>query len=167
MKVGIPVVVGFLVLLTLPAALAKDQRTAGLIAAIHSKPPQPCIAKTVEDRSSGIAILPGGKSDEQWRRIMGGFAAVFLEKGAELMAPQNTTAVYTAVFYEEHPINEIGIYGYDFAIPIAAEMFSPRDGLNGRFIVVDGRLLILLWRENSEKTVACFRALEQSLTRHR
>jgi hypothetical protein len=166
MKVSMPVVLGFFVSLTLPAAFAIDQRTAGLIAAIYSEPPQPCIAKRVEDKSSGIAIFPSGKSDEQLRRIMGGFAAVFLEKGAELLAPQNTTAVYTAVFYEEQPINEIGIYGYHFAIPITAEMFSPRKGLNGRFIVVDSRLLILLWRENSEKTVACFRALENSLAKH-
>ena len=90
---------------------------------------------------------------------MGGLAAVFLSKGAVLMAPINTKTVYAAVFYQEKPINEIGIYGYEFAIPIDSSMFKAHGELNGKVFVLDNRMLILLWHESLERTAECFQAL--------
>ena len=106
---------------------------------------------------------PDGESDEQLRGVMGGLAAMFLVKGADLMAARNTTAVYTAVFYTRDPANEIGLYGYEFATPIDATMFEAHGELNGELHVLGNRMLIVLWRERSETTVECFQAISNVL----
>ena len=79
------------------------------------------------------------------------------------MSPNNTQVVYTAVFYEDKPMNEIGIYGYKFAGAISPDMFVAHKELNGQLFVIANRLLILLWHEKYEKTARCFEALKQAL----
>lgn len=129
------------------------------IAKLHANPPPPCIAKRTDDKSSGIAMFPDGNRDEQLRGILGRLAAMFLSKGAALMAPSNTKTVYTAVFYQEKPINEIGVYGYEFAIPLDSSMFKAHGELNGKVFVLDNHTLILLWHESLERTAECFQVL--------
>lgn len=150
----------FLSMLLFQFVAAEDN----LISRLHANAPQPCVAKSTDDRSSGIAIFPQGKSDEELRGIMGGIASIFLSQGAPLMAPNNTVAVYTAVFYEENPINEIGIYAYKFADPIKPDMFTAKEELNGKIFVIDNQLLVLLWHEDYVKTARCFNAIKDSLT---
>jgi hypothetical protein len=134
-----------------------------LVAAIHSNPPPPCVAKGVEDMSSGIAIYPDGKAGEELRGVMGGLASMFLSKGAQRMHPDNTDRVFTAVFYEGKPIDEIGIYAYRFRKPINEDMFQAHEGANGKVLVLNNRLLVLLWHEKLERTERCFVALERAL----
>lgn len=138
-----------------------DDRT--LIAGLHADPPPACAAKPVGDMSSGIAIFPDGRTDEQLRGVMGWMATMLLDRGRELLAPANTTTVYTAVFYQDAPVNEVGIYGYEFSIPITQDMFEAAPGGNGRFIVIGEHLLLLLWHESLDRTAACFHALEEKL----
>lgn len=149
-----------LLLLVLAAMGSAAPATDQLISVLHAQPPDPCTAKSRDDMSSGIRIYPDGESDEQLRGVMGGLATVFLKKGAELVAPQNTTAVYTAVFYGGAPINEVGIYGYEFTIPIDATLFEAHEELNVKLHVIDGKLLLVLWSEKAEAAMACFRALD-------
>ena len=137
--------------------------TFDLIAQLHASAPTPCIAKALDDKSSGIANFPGGKTDEELRGIMGGLAAMFLATGGSRMSSKNTQVVYTAVFYEGQPINEIGIYGYKFAEAISPSMFTAHEGLNGQLFVIAERLLILLWHENYKKTARCYEALKGRL----
>lgn len=153
-----------LTLFFLVASVAENSAAAGIISEIHANPPEQCIAKSRDDMSSGIRNKPDGDSDEQWRGVMGAFAAVFLQKGAELMAPQNTTSVYTAVFYGGDPINEAGIYGYEFGIPIDSAMFQAREELNGKLHVVDGNLLPVLWSEKAQAAQECYRALDERIS---
>jgi hypothetical protein len=134
-----------------------------LVARIHANPPAPCVAKSIGDMSSGIAIFPNGKTDEQLRGIMGGLASLFLAEGAERMSPANTDVVYTAVFYQGRPIDEIGIYAYRFKERIGPQMFKAHKGMNGKILVLNDRLLVLLWHERLERTAHCFAALEQAL----
>ena len=138
-----------------------------VVARIHANPPAPCVAKSIGDMSSGIAIFPNGKTDEQLRGIMGGLASPFLAEGAERMSPANTDVVYTAVFYQGRPIDEIGIYAYRFKEPIGPQMFKAHEGMNGKILVLNDRLLVLLWHERLERTAHCFAALEQALLRTR
>jgi hypothetical protein len=110
-----------------------------------------------------MAVFPDGKTDEQLRGVMGGIAAMFLSRGAGLMSPDNTEVVYTAVFYQGRPIDEIGIYAYQFKEPIAADMFEAHEGVNGKLLVLNSNLLVLLWHEKLERTEQCFVALENAL----
>ena len=135
-----------------------------LIAALHANAPVPCIAKDIEDKSSGISRYPNGKADEQLRGVMGGLASMFLSEGSERMSPDKTDMVYTAVFYEGDPIFEVGIYAYRFTDSIDANMFEAHDGINGKFFVLNNQLLVLLWHEKLEKTERCFIALESALS---
>jgi hypothetical protein len=58
-----------------------------VVARIHANPPAPCVAKSIGDMSSGIAIFPNGKTDEQLRGIMGGLASLFLAEGSIRAGP--------------------------------------------------------------------------------
>ena len=89
---------------------------------------------------------------------------MFLSEGASRMSPNNTQVVYTAVFYEQQPINEIGTYGYKFAEAISPSMFVANEELNGQLFVIANRLLVLLWHENYEKTARCYEALKETLS---
>jgi len=144
-------------------SFAVNANTDNLIADIHANPPAECTAKSVNDKSSGIAIFPNGKTDEELRGVMGGLASMFMSEGGSRMSPSNTQVVYTAVFYEQKPINEIGIYGYKFVEPISPDMFVAHKELNGDLFVVSSRLLVLLWHEKYERTARCYEALKQTL----
>jgi len=128
---------------------------------LHSSPPNACIAKPTDDRSSLIAITPGGDTREEVIVHMAAMASIFLSSGREYMTSKNITAVYTAVFFEGEPINEVGVYAYRFRNKIDAEMFTPVPELNGRIFVLGRHLLVLLWREDVAKTGGCFLALEK------
>lgn len=135
-----------------------------VVAELHSNPPSPCVAKDIEDMSSGIAIVPTGNTHDEVWGIMGAMASVFLSAGASLMTAKNIEVVYTAVFFENEPRNEIGIYAYKFKERIDKSMFSPRPELNGKFFVIDRNLLVLLWHEDYDKTARCFEAMDKLLT---
>lgn len=131
-----------------------------LVADLYANPPPPCLAKGIEDRSSLIAIDPSGSTREELVGIMGSMASIFLDAGANHMTARNIETVYTAVFFEDEPVNEIGIYAYKFRDQIDQSMFSPREEPGGKFFVIDRNLLVLLWREQSVKTTRCFSALD-------
>ena len=133
-----------------------------LIAELHANPPSPCVAKPVGDMSSGIAIVPTGETREQVRGIMGRIASFVLGAGASYMTAENIQVVYTAVFYEAEPINEVGIYAYKFAETIDRDMFRSNPELNGKLFVIDQNLLVILWYE--DRTARCFSAIDAFLT---
>jgi hypothetical protein len=74
--------------------------------------------------------------------------------------------IYTAVFYENEPINEIGIYGYRFKEPINADLFKAKPELNGKLFIINQKLLILLWHEDIHKTEQCFEAIDKILDKY-
>lgn len=95
---------------------------------------------------------------------MGGMASVFLSMGAIHMTPKNIDVVYTAVFFEDKPINEIGIYAYQFNKPVNINMFTAHRELNGKFFVIHEKLLVLLWHEDYKKTARCFSSIKKYLS---
>ena len=82
------------------------------------------------------------------------------------MNSKDIDTVYTAVFYEKEPINEVGIYGYRFKEPIDANLFKAKPELDGRLFVIDNRLLVLLWHEDIRKTGQCLSAMEKALLKY-
>jgi hypothetical protein len=46
-------------------------------------------------------------------------------------------------------------------------MFKAHKEMNGKILVLNNRLLVLLWHERLERTAHCFAALEQALLRTR
>jgi hypothetical protein len=74
--------------------------------------------------------------------------------------------VYSAVFYENDPINEIGIYGYRFRTPIEADDFKAVPEFHGKLFVLNRELLILLWHKDIRRTERCFSAIEKILERY-
>jgi len=56
--------------------------------------------------------------------------------------------VYTAVFYQDRPINEVGIYAYRFVQPMRSDDFKAKPEFNGRLFVIKNELLVLLWHED-------------------
>ena len=146
---------------TLPFTVQAD--TDNLIAELHANPPPACTAKSIYDKSSGISIFPGGKTDHQLRGVMGGLASMFLAEGGSRMSANNIQVVYTAVFYEQQPKNEIGLYGYKLSEVISPSMFVAHEELNGQLFVIGNRLLVLLWHENYKKNARCYEALKKLL----
>jgi hypothetical protein len=138
-----------------PAVAASELR----IAELYGDPPSPCIAKPREDRSSLVPLVPEGDEREEVIGIMGGLVAMFLRKGSERIQPANIAAVYTAVFYQDEPRNEIGVYAYRFRESIESAQFEVQPGLNGRILVIGGELLVLLWHEEMRRTGECFAAM--------
>ena len=137
-----------------------------LIAEIHSHPPFPCVSKSIDDKSSGVRIIPNGSSREQVRGVMGWMGSVALQTGKQYMTAKYIDEIYTAVFYQDKSINEVGIYGYKFNITIDETMFKEIDNFHGRFMVLNDNLLILLWHEDLRKTEECYSALEAKLEEH-
>ena len=137
-----------------------------LIAELHNQPPPPCISKATDDTSSLIAIAPRGVTREEVRDHMAAFAAIFLNTGANYMTSKYIDTVYTAVFYEKEPINEVGIYGYRFEDSINSDMFEAKPELNGELFAISNKLLVVLWREDKSKTNQCFSALKKALSRY-
>lgn len=135
-----------------------------IIEKLHLHPPEPCVSKSVNDKSSLIAINPAGETREEIRDHMGAIASIFLSSGSEYMSSKYVKIVYTAVFYENEPINETGIYGYQFKKPIDSNKFEANTDLNGKLFVIDNRLLVLLWHEDIKKTGLCFAAMDNALT---
>lgn len=135
-----------------------------LIAELHNQPPVPCISKAADDTSSLIAISPQGVTREEVRHHMAAFASIFLSSGANYMTSKYIDTVYTAVFYEEEPINEVGIYGYRFENPINSNMFKAKPELNGDLFVINNNLLVVLWHEDKSKTNQCFSTLKKILS---
>lgn len=146
-----------------PIVFASEQ---SLIAELHKQPPASCISKAIEDTSSGIAIAPDGVTREDVIDHMGAFASFVLSTGANNMTSKHIDTVYTAVFYEKEPINEVGIYGYRFKEPINSEMFVAKPELNGRLLIINNRLLVLLWHEDIRKTGLCYSAMEKTLLKY-
>lgn len=147
----------------LPNVLASEH---SLIAELHNQPPIPCVSKPSYDTSSGIAISPEGVTGQEIRDHMGVFTRIFLSSGANYMTSKYIDTVYTAVFYDKAPINEVGIYGYRFEKPINSNMFEAKPELNGRLFVINNRLLVLLWHEDIRKTGQCFSAMEKALLKY-
>ena len=135
-----------------------------IIAELHNKPPSPCASKATDDTSSLIAISPQGVTREEVRNHMAAFAFVLLSSGANYMTSKYIDTVFTAVFYEKEPINEIGIYGYRFKNPINSNMFRAKPELNGDLFVINNKLLLVLWHEDKNKTNQCFSALKNVLS---
>ncbi len=133
---------------------------------LHNQPPTPCVSKSTDDTSSGISIAPKGTAREEVIDHMGWIASVFLNSSQNLMTSKNIDTVYIAVFYENKPINEIGVYGYRFKNKIKSEMFEANPELNGRLFVINNRLLILLWHEDIRKTGKCYSAMEKTLIKY-
>ncbi len=131
---------------------------AHIIARLHSDPPSPCIAKSIDDRSSLIAIKPTGTTREEVIAHMAAMAGIFLVSGRAHMTAEHISAVYTAVFYQDEPINEVGVYAYRFRDEIDAQMFAPAPQFHGRFFA-KGRMLVLVWHEDIEKTGSCYAAV--------
>ena len=134
-----------------------------VITQLHANAPSPCIAKG-PDESAGMKTNPAGDKRQQFIGIMGSMAGMFMHQGRERMSPNNIDIVYTAVFYETKPINEIGIYAYLFNYSLKPEMFEARPELTGDFFILDKKLLVLLWREKGDKTKQCYEALAKRLS---
>jgi hypothetical protein len=97
---------------------------------------------------------------------MAWMASKFIISGKQYLNSKHIDTVYTAVFYENEPINEIGIYGYRFISPIKPNDFKASPEFHGRLFVINGELLILLWHEELSKTARCFSAIEKILELH-
>jgi hypothetical protein len=137
-----------------------------LIADIHKTPPSPCISKSIDDTSSGMRTYPDGITREDVRNTMAWIASKLVISGKQYLDSKHIDTVYTAVFYENKPVNEIGIYGYRFASPVEPDDFKAIPELNGRLFVINGKLLIFLWHEELSKTERCFSAIEKILELH-
>ena len=137
-----------------------------LIQKLHSQPPEPCISKSTDDKSSLIRISPKGKIREEIRDHIGAFASLFLNSGSAYMTSKYIEMVYTAVFYEKEPINEVGIYGYRFKESIDSKLFEAKPELNGKLFVLNNKLLVILWHEDIRKTGQCFTAMEKTLLKY-
>jgi len=148
---------------TLSISFAFDQ---ALITKIYKTSPSPCISKAIDDTSSGMRMHPDGITREEVCSIMAWMASKFLTSGMQYLTSKNIDTVYTAVFYENEPINEIGIYGYRFISQIQPNDFKASPEFHGRLFVLNGELLILLWHEELSKTAGCFSAIEKILELH-
>ena len=137
-----------------------------LIEELHNQPPEPCVSKSIDDKSSLIEINPKGETREEIRDHMGAIASIFLSSGSNYMTSKYIDTIYTAVFYEKEPINEVGIYGYRFKKPIDSNLFKAKPELDGRLFVIDNRLLVLLWHEDIRKSGQCFSAMKKALLKH-
>ncbi len=137
-----------------------------LIEKLHYQPPEPCISKSTDDKSSLIRISPKGKTREEIRDHMGAIASIFLSSGSNYMTSKYIETIYTAVFYEKDPINEVGIYGYRFMESIDSNLFEANSELNGRLFVFNNKLLVILWHEDIRKTGQCFAAMEKVLLKY-
>ncbi len=137
-----------------------------IIEELHNQPPEPCVSKSIDDKSSLIAINPKGETREEIRDHMGAIASIFLSSGSNYMTSKYIDTIYTAVFYENEPSNELGIYGYRFDKPIDYNLFEAKPELDGRLFVIDNRLLVLLWHEDIRKTGQCFSAMEKALLKY-
>jgi hypothetical protein len=137
-----------------------------LIEELHNQPPESCVSKSTDDKSSLIAISPKGNTREEIRDYMGSFAAIFLSSGSDYMTSKYIETAYTAVFYEKEPINEVGIYGYRFKESIDSNLFEAKPELNGKLFVFNNRLLVILWHEDIRKTGQCFTAMEKALLKY-
>jgi len=148
---------------TLSISFASDH---ALIAKIYKSPPSPCISKAIDDMSSGMRLHPDGITREEVRSTMAWMASKFVTTGKQYLTSKHIDTVYTAVFYENEPINEIGIYGYRFISPIQPNDFKANPEFHGRLFVLNGELLILLWHEEFSKTARCFSAIDKLLELH-
>ena len=137
-----------------------------LIEVLHDQPPNPCVSKPTDDKSSLIAISPKGKTREEIRDHMGAIASIFLSSGSNYMTSKYIETIYTAVFYEDEPINEVGIYGYRFKESIDSNLFEANSKLNGKLFVFNSKLLVILWHEDIRKTGQCFTAMEKALLKY-
>ncbi len=97
---------------------------------------------------------------------MGMFVSPALESGAHLLSSKDVVAVYTAVFYQDASINEVGIYAYQLRNAVAPGTFVTSEGFNGNVRVLEGRLLVVLWHEKLDRTRACFEAMDKALEAH-
>jgi len=145
------------------ASLAADQP---MITTLHKRPPSPCVSKAPDDTSSGMKGHPEGITREDVIRVMVWMASKFVDAHRDLLSAQSVRdidTVYTAVFYQDRPINEVGIYAYRFVQPIRSDDFKAKPEFNGRLFVIKNELLILLWHEDLSRTAGCFSAIENAL----
>jgi hypothetical protein len=134
-----------------------------LIAGIHNNPPSPCVSKPAGKMASGVRNFPHGQTREQVRGVMGWMGSHFLASGAEYMTSKFIDVVYTSMYFQDKPINEVGIYGYEFNIFIDENMFQANEELQnrGRIMVIGNHLLLLLWHE--KRAQECYAAMEVRL----
>ena len=138
----------------------------GIVVELHKTPPSPCISKAPDDKTQGMKTFPDGITREDVCRIMVWMVSKFVTSDKEYLTPKDIDiidTVYSAVFYESDPINEIGIYGYRFRTPIQADEFRTFPEFHGKVFVLNRELLILLWHEDTRRTERCFSAIERIL----
>ncbi len=134
-----------------------------LLARLYDVPPSPCLAVPHDAPTALVAIAPEGIAREETVAHLAAMGGLFLARGAERMTPRHIETVFTAVFYQEMPANEVGAYGYLFREPVDVAMFAGHEELNGRVFVVGGRLLVLLWHEGLDRAGACYAALAERI----
>jgi hypothetical protein len=158
----------FLIILHLKLAISLAS-AQGIVAEIHRTPPSPCISKAPDDTTPGMKTFPDGITREDVRRIMVWMASTFVSSDKQYLTPKyidTIDTVYSAVFYENDPINEIGIYGYRFRTPIQVDGFKAVPEFHGKLFVLNRELLILLWHKDIRRTERCFSAIEKILERY-
>jgi len=109
---------------------------------------------------------PEGITREDVIRVMVWMASKFVDAHRDLLSAQSVRdidTVYTAVFYQDRPINEVGIYAYRFVQPMRSDDFKAKPEFNGRLFVIKNELLVLLWHEDLSRTAGCFSAIENAL----
>jgi len=145
------------------ASSAADQN---IVAALHKSPPAPCVSKAPDDRPPGYITHPEGITRQDVIQVQTRIAANVVEADRELLSLQtarNIDTAYTAVFYEKEPINEVGIYAYRYIHPIRLDDFRAKPDLNGRLLIINNELLVILWHKGKSRTAGCFSAIEKAL----
>jgi hypothetical protein len=158
----------FLMILHLELAISLAS-AQGIVAELHKTPPSPCISKAPDDTTHGMKTFPDGITREEVRRIMVWMASKFVTSDKQYLTPKyidTIDAFYSAVFYENDPINEVGIYGYRFRTPIEADDFKAVPEFHGKLFVLNRELLILLWHKDIRRTERCFSTIEKILERY-
>jgi hypothetical protein len=77
-----------------------------------------------------------------------------------VMTSKYIDTVYTAIFYEKEPINEVGIYGYGFEHQIDSKMFEPKPVLDGEFFTINNEIagcVMARRRKQDESMFLCSR----------
>jgi len=149
--------------LALPSAtFAADQP---IITTLNKRPPSRCVSKAPYDTSSGMKTRTEGITREDVMRVMVCMASKSVDSNRDLLSAQsarNIDTVYTAVFYQDNSINEVGIYAYRFFQPIRLDDFKATE-FNGKLFVINNELLVLLWHEDLSRTAGCFSAIGKAL----
>jgi hypothetical protein len=113
-----------------------------------------------------MKTYPEGVTREDVIQVQAWIAAHMVSRGQELLFSESARSIdkaYTAIFYQDKPVNEVGIYAYRFTKPIRPDDFKASPEFHGRLFVIDNELLVLLWHKGLDRTVQCFSAIEKTL----